>query len=62
MTFYDISMNCLWFYPLLFNAGMLMLCTYEYTTLIYTANVFCPRCTTIYFASRQHSQRFSLCL
>jgi len=25
--------------------------------LIYTANVFCPRCTTIQFASRNHKQR-----
>jgi hypothetical protein len=49
-------------YPLLYTAGMCDVTFIEYTTLIYTANVFCPRCTTIWFASRHHSQHYSLCL
>jgi len=33
--------------PCLSPLACVMLHTYEYTTLIYTANVFCPRCRTI---------------
>jgi hypothetical protein len=44
--FYDISVNFLCIYPTFYTFySCVMLCTYEYTTLLYTANVFCPHCT-----------------
>ena len=59
-------MTLLWnFYvltPCFTPLACVMLRTYEYTTLIYMANVFCPHCTMIYVSSGHYSQRFSLCL